>query len=179
MIALMLLLTFGEYGSSKDPIVDVVSVIELNHDYDSNGYILNDQLIFWNWKPADNKYEVVDFIILKGGRENLTTEEHKRREKEHQDKWLAEGNPAPPPPYNHPWVGHGAVPYKYGANWVSYFKDDDVYRKVIATSYIQTWTQGDPEIADRIHKPVSQRKRLKYKKITPQDEAAMFLEGFR
>src|SRR5687768_7814220 len=41
--------------------VDQVEVIEYNHFYDEHGRHVFDQLLFYDWSPRDNRYQIRDW----------------------------------------------------------------------------------------------------------------------
>jgi hypothetical protein len=49
----------------KHVTVDQVDVIEYNHFYDDQGRHVFDQLIFYDWSPGDNRYQIRDWRLIK------------------------------------------------------------------------------------------------------------------
>ena len=45
--------------------VDQVEVIEYNHFYDEQGRHVFDQLIFFDWSPRENRYQIRDWRLIK------------------------------------------------------------------------------------------------------------------
>lgn len=45
--------------------VDQVEVIEFNHFYDEQGRHVFDQLIFYDWSPRENRYQIRDWRLIK------------------------------------------------------------------------------------------------------------------
>jgi len=45
--------------------VDQVEVIEYNHFYDEHGRHVFDQLIFYDWSPRENRYQIRDWRLIK------------------------------------------------------------------------------------------------------------------
>jgi hypothetical protein len=45
--------------------VDQVDVIEYNHFYDEQGRHVFDQLIFYDWSPRENRYQIRDWRLIK------------------------------------------------------------------------------------------------------------------
>lgn len=45
--------------------VDQVEVIEYNHFYDEQGRHVFDQLIFYDWSPRENRYQIRDWRLIK------------------------------------------------------------------------------------------------------------------
>lgn len=48
------------------PVVDYVTVIELNHVYSDSGELNFTQLIYYDFNPAESRYDVVDWRLAKG-----------------------------------------------------------------------------------------------------------------
>lgn len=48
-----------------DVTVDEVDLIEVNHFYDEQGRLVFDQIIFYDWSGADNRFHVRDWRLLK------------------------------------------------------------------------------------------------------------------
>jgi hypothetical protein len=47
------------------PVEDRVDVVEINHFYDDQGRLVFDQAIFWDWCPANERFRVRDWRLLK------------------------------------------------------------------------------------------------------------------
>lgn len=45
--------------------IDQVEVIEYNHFYDEQGRHVFDQLIFFDWSPRENRYQIRDWRLIK------------------------------------------------------------------------------------------------------------------
>lgn len=45
--------------------IDQVEVIEYNHFYDEQGRHVFDQLIFFDWSPHENRYQIRDWRLIK------------------------------------------------------------------------------------------------------------------
>lgn len=120
--------------------------IELNHVYNSEGIIVLDQIIYWEY---DNSWKIVGWINLNGCRRNLSEKEILDIRKKEQ--WQ---------PINKPWVGHYLIPYRngkwYTATWVKNYKLITVKTK----RFIITHTQYDREIRNRTVLPETSRHRL-------------------
>ena len=50
---------------AQDVAVDEVDLIELNHFYDDRGRLVLDQVIFYDWSPADRRFNVRAWRLLK------------------------------------------------------------------------------------------------------------------
>ncbi len=44
---------------------NTVDLIEINHCYDENGQLVFDQLLYYDWCPSQNRYNVRDWRLLK------------------------------------------------------------------------------------------------------------------
>ena len=58
------LVTFGLNPSSELPD-EKVDLVELNHFHDDQGRPVFDQIIFYDWSPAEGRYQVRDWRLLK------------------------------------------------------------------------------------------------------------------
>ena len=56
--------TFG-LNPVEDVASDRVDLVELNHFYDEKGRLVFDQIIFYDWSPANNRYNVRAWRLLK------------------------------------------------------------------------------------------------------------------
>jgi hypothetical protein len=50
-------------GPYSNVCTDHVDLVEINHFYDTNGKLVFDQMIFYNWCPVDSRYQVVDWRL--------------------------------------------------------------------------------------------------------------------
>lgn len=50
---------------TEDVAVDRVDLIEVNHFYDEQGRLVFDQIIFYDWSPANSRYNVRAWRLLK------------------------------------------------------------------------------------------------------------------
>lgn len=41
-----------------EPVEDCCDLVELNHFYDEAGRLVFDQIIFWEWSPAESRFHV-------------------------------------------------------------------------------------------------------------------------
>jgi hypothetical protein len=116
---------------------DRVDVIEINHYFDDQALPIFDQVIFWRFYTHLDEYHIVAWRILKDVRD-------------HKD--------------NKKWIGGPNTPYYdfKKKQWVMLWWDHKhrVNRKVIAVDKRETWTQHDPELADREFLPQEYREGL-------------------
>lgn len=57
-------------ASPSTPVVqDQVDLIEVNHYYDSQGKLIFDQVIFYEWSQASERYHVTAWRLLKSSRQ--------------------------------------------------------------------------------------------------------------
>lgn len=49
----------------ENVVADRVDLIEINHFYDEHGRLVFDQIIFYDWSPADSHYHVRAWRLLK------------------------------------------------------------------------------------------------------------------
>ena len=49
----------------EDSLCEKVDLIEVNHFYDEQGKLVLDQLIFYDWSPADGRFQVRAWRLLK------------------------------------------------------------------------------------------------------------------
>jgi len=104
-------------------VSDTVDLVEVNHFYDDQGRLVFDQIIFYEWSPIQERYNVRAWRLLK--------------------------TPAQIPQRN--WSRDG-----YVAIWF----DGEVLRKVHCQAMRESWTQYDPELAEREYLPKEQRREL-------------------
>jgi hypothetical protein len=99
------------------------SLVELNHFYDEQGHLVFDQIIFYDWSPADARHTVRAWRLVKS-----------------PDR----------------------VPYRddFSRCWRVTWQDDFILRDVRAPAFRETWTQYDPELAEREILPKERRKEL-------------------
>lgn len=120
-------------------VTDRVDVIEVNHVMDGEtGNCRFDQLIFW--RLSVDRYEVVDWRFLKGGRRTLG---------QGWNTWTR-------------WHGHPAEPLydRRTRRWVCLWRDGTTWRRVIAACQRETWTVIDVEIQERKRLAENQRDKL-------------------
>ncbi len=65
-IPLLTVLISSFAGGNAQPVLeDHVDLIEVNHHYDENGWLVMDQVIFYQWCPVKSRYRVRDWRPLK------------------------------------------------------------------------------------------------------------------
>ncbi len=52
-------------GNSRPVLEEHVDLIEVNHHYDKHGWLVMDQVIFYQWCPLQSRYRVRDWRPLK------------------------------------------------------------------------------------------------------------------
>ena len=62
--SLLVALVFAKVDH-QDILVDRVDLCEINHFYDDKGWLVFDQVIFYDWSPNKKRYQVVDWRLLK------------------------------------------------------------------------------------------------------------------
>jgi hypothetical protein len=108
---------------------DRVDVAESNRFYDDCWRLVFQQIIFYDWSPHTERFEVRAWRIVKD-----------------QSQVPARD-----------WSGGG-----YSATWV----DGDCIRQVRADSFRESWTQYDPELAEREWYPKERRRELRKAEVT-------------
>lgn len=60
-------LTLAICGSNPQTVIakDHVDLVEVNHHYDEQGRLLFDQVIFYEWSPDQQRYNVRDWRLVK------------------------------------------------------------------------------------------------------------------
>lgn len=155
MYAIILLLSIAPHKTAQI-ITDVVDVAELNHYYDpQTGRQVFDQVIWYSWNHSESRYEVVDWRLLKGVRDEVTPEQI--------TDWRNGTGPDECEPQGC-WRGGHATPMR-GRNgkYESFWEDEKsgmVMRRVIANQWFETWTNYDPEQQARNVIPQDKRKML-------------------
>lgn len=117
----------------EDVVCDRVDCVEVNHFYGEQGRLIFDQAIFYDWSPADERYQVRDWRLVKNPAQIPTRD------------WARGVDP------------QDRVP-RYTATWL----DGEVLRRVEADSYRETWTQYDPELLEREQFPKERRRGLRH-----------------
>lgn len=109
MKAIILLIAIIPYSPVPE---DRVSVAELNHFFDYNGRLIFDQVIYYDWSPHTERFQVRAWRLVK-------------------DQSFVPARD---------WEGGG---------YLSVWNDGEVIRRVRADSFRESWTQYDPELAER------------------------------
>jgi len=149
MYTILLLLAINP---PSQPTFDRVDRVELSHVYNDSGALVLDQVIWHSWSVNDCRYQVVDWRLLQGCR---------RHDQATADQWCRD-NPEGPP-YVAEWLGGHATPHREGSYWVSDWFDEKTrtWRRVLADQMLETWTLGDPELAEREVLPEARRRKLR------------------
>ena len=155
MVYLFILLTCysnSDYERLIPEIIDIVDCVELNHCTRREDTIL-DQLLFYNLDKK-GRYELIDYRLISKSRAKLTPEEFRAKEREFHEKFLAH-HPhyrGRLPVYYPDYVITGMHPRKNHSTKLYYmmWREGSIWRKVIAKSCVETWTDYDPEI-DRMY----------------------------
>lgn len=119
---------------TTEPLRERCDRIELNHFYDSNARLVFDQLLFYEWSHDAGRHQLRAWRMVKGG------EASKKRVS--QSPMI--------PRYDHA-----------RRCWACEWHDSDIHRRVEAQAFIETWTQYDPELADREFLPKEHRRELR------------------
>lgn len=161
---LLIVIMIGAIDYKPPSFVDVVTITEVNHYYDTNGRIIFDQIIYWDWSIADNRYNIVDWRILKNSRKKLTEKEYRELSEKQPILKMIGGSAvrAPVVPdflWDSPIIPSLHTNGMYQATWF----DGDVIRTVKSFQFRETWTQYDPELENRNFLPKEYRRLLKRK----------------
>jgi len=117
----------------SDLSCEQVDLVELNHFFDDQGRHVFDQMIFYDWSPEQNRYQVRAWRLLKSASQQP----------------------------RHDWERD-----LYVATW----QDGDLFRKVLAKAMKETWTQHDPELAEREYLPKEMRRELYHPRVVLRDK---------
>lgn len=120
---------------APDPLIDRVDLIEINHVYDGAGKPIHTQAIFYAWRPHQGRHDVLAWRLLK-------TDDARQ-----------------PLPGQYP-----ERDWRTG-EWIMVFTEGHYLREVRAAHFRETWTQYDPEVAERDNLP--KQKRTGLTKPTP------------
>jgi len=74
MLTTLALLLIGTVNHAT-VVEDRVSLVEVNHFYDNEARLVFDQLIFWDWHPAEGCYNVAAWRLLKSDSQLPTYEQ--------------------------------------------------------------------------------------------------------
>ena len=156
----------------RDYIVeDNVEWFELNHCYDVNAKLKFDQVILWEWsfytegRERKRQAVVVTWYMLdkKYNREQLTPDEYRAKNIEFRDQWVADKKKGTAPDYIPKFMfNHRCPRYDvFRGKWVAIINiRNRQLIKVYATSYVETWTQFDPEQENQKILPSNDRRKL-------------------
>jgi len=127
MIAFGMSLTIVMSIVGLDPVEGMiherVDLVELNHCYDESAKHVFDQVIFYEWSPSRQVYQVLAWRLVK--HPSQVPQSDARRD-----------------------------------DFVVTWQDGPVLRRVRATTFRETWTQDDPELAARATLPKEERRGL-------------------
>lgn len=137
---MLILLLALSVGPEDDILRDTVSVQEYNHFYDEKGKLVFDQIIYYEWQP---------YAVMREDEEGKQWPESGWRYQV-VDWRLCRGTGNEIPEYNH----------RLG-RWVAVFKDGEAIRRIESASFRETWTQVDPELAERSWLDKDRRRKLK------------------
>ena len=135
---------------------DRVGVLELNHFHDENGKYIFSQFIGWDVIPANERQQPDPWPLLGDLLPPIFGQTEPRpavvpdaiRQSQYRVSW---------------WVLWPAVgkarPYRdfRSGDWVLVASHAGTLRTVRATSFIESWTQYDPELNDRSRHPAHNR----------------------
>lgn len=151
----------------RTPVLECkVDIFELNHRYDNDGKISFDQMILWEW--ADYHYydedtkrtkcrrelKVCDWYMVTKYRKKLTPEEQAKKNKELAQEWVkkyGKGADNVKAHYNPPFEGGIEVPRYDVARgcWIVILVKDTHILKIYGTTFMESWTQFDPEVENQ------------------------------
>lgn len=142
-----------------------VDYFELNHTYDGDGKLTFDQMILWEW--ADYQYldedkrmrtrrepKVTDWYIVTKYRRKLTPEQQKKLDKELEQEWIKKfgKDAAANVPQATPQFDGGIEIPRYDLDrkrWKVIIRKRTGWVVIYATSFVETWTQFDPEVENQ------------------------------
>lgn len=110
---------------------DRVDVIELNHHYNEEGFLLYEQVIFRDWSDFYREYVIVATLTI-----NDPANQHARYPRQDRGRWYCIWE-------TNDWVCGDPANFVYYPRFY--------WREVTANQYRETWTQGsglDPEIVE-------------------------------
>lgn len=147
MILLLLAL-----NPASQPVFDAVDRVEVNHFYNGDGCLVFDQIIWWDWNVSHSRWDVVDWRLLKDVRKVIEADQRE------WDRNFPDG-----PPYVAEWIGGHATPHHEPCGWVSEWYDEKTlkYRRVVAKTCDESWTDFDRELIEREQLPEQHRRRLR------------------
>lgn len=107
-----------------------VDLAELNHFYDDNGRLVFDQIIFYSWSEVESRMQVREWSLMSTPATATAPSRCSIPEFRHDLKVYVSY-------FNHPW-----------------------FFKIYSRDYAETWTQYDPELAEREILPKEKRQPL-------------------
>ena len=133
------------------PKIDFVDRVEVNHVYSDAGELVFDQICWWAWSLDDDRFHVVDWRLLRGVRSG---------DPDGEMKWALTHPDGPP--YVAEWIGGHATPRRERCGWVSEWYDEKSrkWRRVVATTCIESAFCVDIELNERLILPESRRRGL-------------------
>jgi hypothetical protein len=144
----ILLLLLCDLRSNTDIVY--VDIMELNHLYNKDCSVVMDQVILWEWRSWSGGIErwPIRSFPLRDCREDMSPEEYDRRNIKFQQDWDKKwGANTFRPKYVRRFVHDERCPqYDHRRKvWYCIFLGKMVYSK----TYMETWTQEDPELTKR------------------------------
>jgi hypothetical protein len=133
--------------------------IELNHQYSVDGNFMLDQIIIWEWSYDINnnrRKKVIDWLLLPSilYREQLSDEEFNKKNLEFARNWAKKfgiGTDVFAPKYTPKFLWGPNLPrYDYARKlWYVIVVRRKIVYYVYSNSFIETWTQYDPEVENQ------------------------------
>lgn len=130
-----------------------VDLIEVNTFFDDQGRLVLDQLIFWDFVDVDNRLHVVGWKLLQNARK--VNESKKAQFEADQPDKPEHDRGVYVPDFAHKWL-----PIEVGTKFKCKIIEGDIYYQVQSSNYKRSYTQYDPELADRDFFPAEMRKKL-------------------
>lgn len=120
---------------------DAVDLVELNHFFNENAELVFDQLIWYDWSEEEGRFQVRAWRLVK---------DHAAMPiRQWFDKFDSQ-----------PANLLSGLPSRSSGFWVCLWSDGEVFREVTARSFKESFTQHDPELAEREFLPKEKRKEL-------------------
>lgn len=141
-------------------VEDRVDLLELNHFYDEDGGVVFDQYVFW--EDTEYGHVIREWRLIKDGRLILTGEAHNEAKAKDEILLLKElGWKKFPkdfePKYVSKWIGSSIFHVNFINKHID-FNDNNINRRIYFGTYCETWSQNDPELANREILPKEQRR---------------------
>lgn len=130
---------------------DRFDLVEINHYHNEFCQSVFDQLIFWDWDPVGCRFSCQGWQMMHGSRDK--SDAVHRQSVEGSLEAARRGRPhsqGPPRKYAGKFVGGPMMParnHRLRLYEIRYL-DGEVYRRITATLFRETWTQHDPERVD-------------------------------